>query len=755
MSEFSSELEQLLITKDEGRTTVHTFSSHPTPLEEKNLGTVFGLFETESTDNLQPEILQGLAREMVESFYHAEQFSPDRALEQSLQHLNQKIQTILPEVGEDWVKQFAGVVAVVHGEDVHFSAVGRIAAFIIQNNQIVDLHQASATPPQPLKVFTNLLSGKLNSKSTVFFSTETILDFLSKEKLKRTVADKTPERVVQELSQLLADDTTNTNFGAIILRVQPSVSLSPATNANIPLIQPEQSRHDSMYDLVNKERNTRDLLAPSLWQSVKRSAAENLKEWRGKDKVTEREVSENDSRDRNFGTGVPAKAIGASGAAGVAGRLGKKLWRLTKKLLASVWHGCLVAFSGIINLLRKKPAQRKPLYASVSTRTTSWVTRLVVWFKALSLSRKILLMVGIVVLFIVAQTVVSKGRNGGGNNATTTNYEQTISQVDVKINEAKAALLYDNEDTARAALNEAQTLLATIPATTAYYKKEGQSRADTITTQFNTLNHISVVDNPTVVGNYSSISPSLTVSHLTLLGASLFTFDTGNSSVYRLNTEDHSASVVSSAADSAAVITSAHKASPGTALVVINGKRLGLLNPVAGSITDVEINFTNKDRQITDAEAFGTRLYALDSQAGQILRFQQTDGKYGESSPWLTDTSVSLAGAKALAIDGNIYVLQSNGTIKKFFGGKAASDFSAVTLSPGFEGAIDLVTDENTTNLYVLDPVNKRIVILDKTGKLVKQLTSNSFDHLTGLVVDEGNKILYVLNGTTVYSIGI
>ncbi|MEK7540165.1 MAG: hypothetical protein AAB558_02870 [Patescibacteria group bacterium] len=750
MSEYSTELEQLLILKPEGRTTVHTFASHPTPLEEKNLGTIFGLFENESTDSLQQEIMEGLAREVVDAFYHAEQFTPDRALEQAVQHLNQKIQTILPEVGDDWVKQFAGVIAVVHGVDVHFSAVGRIAAFIIAQNNIVDLHQPSAQAPQPLKVFSNLMSGKLNQQSSLFFSTETILDFLSKEKLKRIVALKTPQRVVTELNGLLSEDTTNTNFGALVLRIQPTKSLSPA-NPDIPLIQPEPVRHDSMYDLVNKERTTRDLLAPSLWQSVKRGAAENWQEWRGKEKVTQRPMGEEDSPSKAY-TAMPqasTKGVKAIGSSTVIA----SIWKVTKKALAAIWRGLLVAFSIILNLFRKKPAVRKPLYSSVSSRTTNWVTRLVVWFKSVSLSRKILLISGIVVLFVVAQTVVSKGRDGGSTQKA--NYEQTIDQVDVKINEAKAAMLYDNEETARTALTQAQTLLDSIPKDSKVYEDQGQSRADSIAQQMNAINHVTVVDSPSVVGNYNSINPSVNVNRIVKLGASLFSFDAGNASIYRLNTEDTSTSVVASSGDSSTLYTSAHKASPGTALLVINNKRLGLLNPVAGSVDDVEAEFPNKDRSVVDAESFGTRLYALDASGGQIVRFQQTDGKYGEGSPWLTDTTVSVTGAKAMAIDGSIYVLQANGAVNKFFAGKPAGDFSLLALSPNLAGAIDITTDENTTNLYVLDPANKRVVILDKTGKLVSQITSPTFDNLKGMVVEEANKIIYLLNGTTVYSVGL
>lgn len=755
MSEHTTQLGQLLIVKKEGRTTVHLFSSHPTPLEEKNLGTVFGLFEIDATDGLQQEIVEGLAREVVDSFYHAEQFNPDRALEQSLQHVNQKIQTILPEVGEDWVKQFAGVVAVIHGTDVHFAAVGRLAAFIIQNNQIIDLHQAGAQPPQPLKVFSNLLSGKLNPQSTLFFSTETILDFLSKEKLKRTITNIAPDTAVEQLTQLLADDTTNTNFAAFILKVQPMASLSDA-NA-IPLVQADQTRQDSMYDLVHKERTTTDLLSPSLWQTLKRSTGQAVKDWRGAGSVESKPISaqaedDDDALGLHPTTTRTNRPLSRGTGSGAGYGILQKILRGLKLFGQALGKGILMAASWVLQLFRKGNGGRTPR-PSVSARTTNWVTRLVVWFKGISASRKILLVSGIVVLFIVAQTIVSKGRNMDSQE-TAQGYDQTIEQIDVKINEARAALLYNNEDTARTALVDAQNLLAGIPSDSKIYEEKGQSRATSIQEQMNALNHIATVDSPEVVGDFSTIHPSLQVKNLVQLGASLFTFDAATASAYRYSTEEKTASVIMSSTETTP-FTSAHKASPGTALVSINNKRVGLLNPVAGKVDDVTLEFGNKDRNIVDAETFGTRIYALDAAAGNIIRFQQSGDTYGEGTQWLTDTSVSLIGAKDMAIDGSIYVLGLNGVITKFFGGKPASDFSVTALSPGLEGATQLMTDENSNHIYVLDPTSKRVVILDKTGKLVQQITSAAFDNLRGIVVSETDKTIHVLNGTKILKVSI
>ena len=95
-----------------------------------------------------------------------------------------------------------------------------------------------------------------------------------------------------------------------------------------------------------------------------------------------------------------------------------------------------------------------------------------------------------------------------------------------------------------------------------------------------------------------------------------------------------------------------------------------------------------------------------------------------------------------MAIDGSIYFV-SNGTIFKYNSG-AKQDFNL-----GVSALSDntkIYTENGMTNLYVLDPGNRRILILDKTGSVIQTLTSGQFNDLKDFSVDEKNKSIFVLN---------
>ena len=56
---------------------------------------------------------------------------------------------------------------------------------------------------------------------------------------------------------------------------------------------------------------------------------------------------------------------------------------------------------------------------------------------------------------------------------------------------------------------------------------------------------------------------------------------------------------------------------------------------------------------------------------------------------------------------------------------------------------------------YVLEPLNKRLVVFDKTGKFINQYTGDKFDNLKDFQIDEKNKKIYLLNGAIVYSVDL
>lgn len=147
--------------------------------------------------------------------------------------------------------------------------------------------------------------------------------------------------------------------------------------------------------------------------------------------------------------------------------------------------------------------------------------------------------------------------------------------------------------------------------------------------------------------------------------------------------------------------------------------------------------------------SFGTgssaRLYLLDTAQNQIWRIRANETGLSPSERWLKE-SASLAGAVDMAIDGNIFLLR-NSTVDKFFNGQK-QDFELSPVIPPLQNATAIFTNENSKNLYVLDPQQSRLLVFDKTGKLQSQITDDKFRDASDLYADETAKLIYIIAGS-------
>jgi len=125
---------------------------------------------------------------------------------------------------------------------------------------------------------------------------------------------------------------------------------------------------------------------------------------------------------------------------------------------------------------------------------------------------------------------------------------------------------------------------------------------------------------------------------------------------------------------------------------------------------------------------------------------------YDKGSAWLkTDTDIH--DAVSLAIDGDLFLLKSDGQILKFVSGYQ-QEFTIAGLDPKLENPTEIWTYNNLKYLYILEPTHKRVVVLDKNGQMLQQYTSDSWQNPTGMIVDEENKVIYILDNNKIHRFG-
>jgi len=156
-------------------------------------------------------------------------------------------------------------------------------------------------------------------------------------------------------------------------------------------------------------------------------------------------------------------------------------------------------------------------------------------------------------------------------------------------------------------------------------------------------------------------------------------------------------------------------------------------------------------------ESFGGNLYTLDVNARQVWRYQPS----GEGYPSLPEgyfdtTSPGIENAIDMAIDGNVYLLETNGSVHKYLGGQAAA-FDIVGLPTPIQQPVAITVDTETpedSSVYIADRSGARIVQLSPDGRFIRQIRSvaSEFDMIDDMLLDEQAQRLYVISSGRLYS---
>lgn len=350
--------------------------------------------------------------------------------------------------------------------------------------------------------------------------------------------------------------------------------------------------------------------------------------------------------------------------------------------------------------------------------------------KTYSRQKKIFMIAaGVLLVAIIANIGIAKYVSTRNATKAVAIPDDKIASLTKLASDANAALLYGDESQATRILSDLQNQLnglGNVP-------DSQKSKIDDIRNQATTLSNKL---NKTGEANVETLGTLSNGDHLIVL-PSYFATETSRTVVsYNRSTKSVADNVLKTSEP--ITLSGFNK---GNQSVIFNGSELLLWDTktgiVGGAFSD---SVPNKDnaRGLT---VYNSKAYILDRGGKKVMKYSVSDTAI--SSPTASLSNINEIGnASDMTIDGNIYIAEG-GTILKFNSG-AKQDFNLGV--SGLSDSTKLYTENGFTNLYVLDPGNKRIFILNKTGAVVQTLTSGQFNDLKDFTVDEKGKAIYVLN---------
>ncbi len=143
-------------------------------------------------------------------------------------------------------------------------------------------------------------------------------------------------------------------------------------------------------------------------------------------------------------------------------------------------------------------------------------------------------------------------------------------------------------------------------------------------------------------------------------------------------------------------------------------------------------------------------IYVLDRK-GSIIKYAA--GSYGKTD-YFGSSKQDLSKANSIAIDGSIYIVYDDGSIKKFTKGQPDT-FTISGLDKPLSHPSRIFTNADSNNVYILDNGNSRIVVFDKNGVYQSQYVSNNLMQAKDFDVSEKDKKIFILNQNKIWEIDI
>ena len=761
MDILEAKINQLVVeNSDESKTFVRTFSTRPDKNLMEKVGKIFGLIEIESTNSQIPNLIDLIIDEIKNNYYHdkltatSEVLNLNEHFEAALKKTNIAISSFLEIEQIDLnLEKINILIAVICHQEIYFTVIGNVGVILFyhlapNNYRIINALEIAHSPittPDPLKIFSQIISGKIKPRDVLFIATANTFDYFSWERIKNIVAEQLPAEGIIQLKQLLSQTNNNENFGALAIELE-KISTPIKKEVTIQEFNYRQAASkDSIKELIRTEKETEKLLTPSILPEIKKYATSlktAFQNYLNKTKTTTSTFYQKQKKiikrpNINLPRpNLPKLKIGTN----VSG-IGKSQINQLKKIIVTSRLNIKKIYTPIFN---------QPIWHKLNLIIQQIFGKLFFKFKKLPKSSKILLVLTIILGIWFTQSIIwlqIKNRQV----KKTEQFNQIIVETENKKNEAEASLIYRNENQARQLLIEAKNLLANLKPDSKAQTDQINLLLTEIEEQLQKLRHVVEITDPVQIVNFQNLDGQASIASLAVnTQSTLYTQNHRNQSIYKANLDTR----VMSAIFSPNANTGNLKlgiAINNNELVFFNDSMSAFaLNPTNDTIKSITINITD-NTDITDVTTYNNRIYLLDRVNSQIYRYSKNDSGYGNINNWLSE-SVDLSNATALTIDGSIYVLKNNGEIIKFQNGKVV-DWQANLIDPKLDSPTKIKTTEKSKYLYVLDPPTKRLVVIDKEGNLINQYTSDNFNDLKDFIVIEERKEIYILAGSTVFGI--
>ena len=329
----------------------------------------------------------------------------------------------------------------------------------------------------------------------------------------------------------------------------------------------------------------------------------------------------------------------------------------------------------------------------------------------------------------------------------TENLENIKNNLKQKHSQIYAHLLYNNEEGAKNILKEFKTLLDNISQNSEEEKLIYNEYLLKYNEQVEKIRHIKKAENISEISDFSDFNANAEISSIILKNNKLFAIDSKEKLIYILDLKTKLISVIANDDIDFLDLKFSHQGE--NDIYLFNNTNIYKIKETTKEIVKIPLKLP-AEGAINSLSIFNKNFYILDKDQGKIYKYKANRTNYPIN--WLK-AKADFASSTDFEVDGNIYVLENNGKINKYFLG-SEKDFMMDSVNPEFKNAKKLSLSKKLDFIYIFDPTNYRIAVFKKNGEFIMQYyLDNSLENLADFTIDEKEGKIYILNKNKILQI--
>jgi len=674
-----------------------SFCFEPSNVYEKRMGSLYmvGILKNALPQNVR--FLDNLAQTIKGKYYKTISANPEKSLKESLRKANESLEAIAKKGDVSWLGNLDFTVISLKDFELNFTKVGDLKLFLLRKGQIIDIDQKlkfDDIEPYPLKIFGNIVSGKLAENDVIMILSKDVTTAFLQENILGNIARFSPFDPKKLKDLLNAKREQLTKFSGICLLIFLTKELEGLKEKET-LSQKRTLKIFSFAELFKEVRLEKRFISliKEIFQRKKATAKPTPQ--KTKEKVSQPKL------------------------------------RLQKPHLA------LPKIS--LSLPKIKISLPRFLF-----------------------NKKLVLMLILIFFLLIGFLIFEKGEE-----KELRAYQEKMNQIESKVSQAETYLMLSEK--APQVKNKANTLFkeaweeispligiaSTFPSNLA---SQILNIKETVSSNLYQLNKLTEIQEPEQVFEFSlkTFIPQKVISS----GSDVFLFSPYAENVFKINQEGEEGKSSSSPTvkngETLEITRKFNSASLWGDSVLLFSKpdQLTILKDGQFSASSslptpyLDFNFSN-------LSTFESNLYLLDNQKGAIIKYTYFYGsEWAFPQSWLSPAIKNATDFRSMAVDGSVWILTKNNEIQRYYAGRLQETLE-IDVFPSPKLVSKIFTSSRHSYIYLMEPTQKRIMVLNKSGELIGQYHSDKFDNLLDFSVSDDGKTIYLLNGLKLYRFSI